>query len=397
MTEWKILIPAKVTENGSFDASNLLTIEQFNSFKNSDLKDIKKEIKDLKDRPTTSVDTSDFVTNTNFENYTSTVNSLSNRVESLEGRSIPDVSEFATNSKLNDCKRRVENVESLANQIDSRVYTLENAGSIDTSKFVLKNDFNNFKNKAEEDYASKEDLSRYVWKSALNDYVTKEDFRKNSFNAGRYYDKQDIDQKFYTLNLFLEKLVPTFTFGDYTTHDFQISYSASKTLDFTFKSDDKAIIDKQTLDRLVVPTYYLRLKKVKLTVDGMEFISPYGADGDLLPLEYTHSTSTKTDYDEYAYYYLSNNENNKHIVFGLKLRMTLQLKPDKSGFTLEVIPTDFEKGKVMDGNGPRGNWYETFSRVSNSDLYDIVYDVSALSVTPSFKDNATIIRNLLLK
>lgn len=184
MTEWKILIPAKVTENGSFDTSNLLTIEQFNSFKNSDLKDIKKEIKDLKDRPTTSVDTSNFVTNTNFENYTSTVNSLSNRVENLEGRSIHDVSEFATNSKLNDCKRRVENVESLANQIDSRVYTLENAGSIDTSKFVLKNDFNNFKDKAAEDYASKEDLSRYVWKSTLNDYVTKEDFRKNSFNAG---------------------------------------------------------------------------------------------------------------------------------------------------------------------------------------------------------------------
>lgn len=121
------------------------------------------------------------MTNTNFENYTSTVNSLSNRVENLEGRSIPDVSEFATNSKLNDCKRRVENVESLANQIDSRVYTLENAGSIDTSKFVLKNDFNNFKNKAAEDYASKEDLSRYVWKSALNDYVTKEDFRKKFF------------------------------------------------------------------------------------------------------------------------------------------------------------------------------------------------------------------------
>lgn len=78
----------------------------------------------------------------------------------------------------------------------------------------------------------------------------------------------------------------------------------------------------------------------------MEFISPYGADGDLLPLEYTHSTSTKTDYDEYAYYYLSNNENNKHIVFGLKLIMTLQLKSDKSGFTLEVIPTDFEKVKL---------------------------------------------------
>ena len=111
MTQWKILIPAKVAQNGSFDTSNLLTIEQFNSFKNSDLKDIKKEIKDLKDRPTTSVDTSDLVSSELFNDYKSSneqnITSLKEKVQVLENKEISNTSDFLRNSTFSDYKEWV--------------------------------------------------------------------------------------------------------------------------------------------------------------------------------------------------------------------------------------------------------------------------------------------------
>jgi len=71
MSQFKFIIPAKVTDDGKFDTSDLLKKEEFNTFKNSEFNEVKEDLQTLKNRPNSEVNTSNLVSSELFNEYKS--------------------------------------------------------------------------------------------------------------------------------------------------------------------------------------------------------------------------------------------------------------------------------------------------------------------------------------
>jgi hypothetical protein len=342
MTEWKILIPAKVTENGSFDTSNLLTIEQFNSFKNSDLKDIKKEIKDLKDRPTTSVDTSKFVSSELFNDYKSSneqnITSLKEKVQVLENKEIPNTSDFVRNSTFNEYKEWVNGYYLGKEELETS-YLKKNdfVGDLERYSRSVGNILittNNFETKFEYYLPLKAEAAlsdTFVTKQYGNStYALKSELPTTQFNADNYYVKNEVDSKIKNVKLPDYTTLDLESWPEDASIDFKIGESGYVDEDYGFSGEndfeDKihfAILKKlgfKYTTNFVTRFFPNMSDDLEINVNGKTYKWQYGADtfrGDI-----DVGKNARNEDNEYRLYFFMKSEDNKYLPCSVVLKIT---------------------------------------------------------------------------
>lgn len=342
MSQFKFIIPAKVTENGSFDTSNLLTIDQFNSFKNSDLKDIKKEIKDLKDRPTTSVDTSNLVSSELFNDYKSSneqnITSLKEKVQVLENKEIPNTSDFVRNSTFNEYKEWV-----------NRYYLGKE--ELETS-YLKKNDFvgdlerysrsvgnilittNNFESKFEYYLPLKAEAAlsdTFVTKQYGNStYALKSELPTTQFNADNYYIKNEVDSKIKNVKLPDYTTLDLESWPEDASIDFKIGESGYVDEDYVFSGENDfedeihfAILKKLGFKYTTnfVTRFFPNMRDdLEINVNGKTYKWQYGNDtfrGDI-----DVGKNARNEDNEYRLYFFMKSEDNKYLPCSVVLKIT---------------------------------------------------------------------------
>lgn len=342
MTEWKILIPAKVTENGSFDTSNLLTIEQFNSFKNSDLKDIKKEIKDLKDRQTTSVDTSNLVSSELFNDYKSSneqnISSLKTKVQALENKEISNTSDFVRNSTFNEYKEWVNGYFLGKEELETS-YLKKNdfVGDLERYSRSVGNILittNNFESKFEYYLPLKAEAAlsdTFVTKQYGNStYALKSELPTTQFNADNYYVKNEVDSKIKNVKLPDYTTLDLESWPEDASIDFKIGESGYVDEDYGFSGEndfeDKihfAILKKlgfKYTTNFVTRFFPNMSDDLEINVNGKTYKWQYGADtfrGDI-----DVGKNARNEDNEYRLYFFMKSEDNKYLPCSVVLKIT---------------------------------------------------------------------------
>jgi len=342
MTEWKILIPAKVAQNGSFDTSNLLTIEQFNSFKNSDLKDIKKEIKDLKDRPTTGVDTSNFVSSELFNDYKSSneqnITSLKEKVQVLENKEISNTSDFVRNSTFSDYKEWVNGYYLGKEELETS-YLKKNDlfGDIERYSRSVGNILittNNIEQKLEYylPILGERTLSdTFVTKQFCNStYALKSELPTTQFNADNYYVKREVDSKIKNVKLPDYTTLDLESWPEDASIDFKIGESGYVDEDYGFSGEndfeDKihfAILKKlgfKYTTNFVTRFFPNMSDDLEINVNGKTYKWQYGADtfrGDI-----DVGKNARNEDNEYRLYFFMKSEDNKYLPCSVVLKIT---------------------------------------------------------------------------
>lgn len=400
MTQWKILIPAKVAQNGSFDTSNLLTIEQFNSFKNSDLKDIKKEIKDLKDRPTTSVDTSDLVSSELFNDYKSSneqnITSLKEKVQVLENKEISNTSDFLRNSTFSDYKEWVngyflgkEELETSYLKKNDFVGDLERyARSVGNILITT----NNFESKFEYYLPLKAEAAlsdTFVTKQYGNSkYALKSELPTTQFNADNYYVKREVDSKIDDIKLPDYSTLDLGDFPEDGSINFKIGESGYIDEDYGFSGENEfeekinfAILKKmgfKYITRFITRFYPNMRDTLTVNVNGKNY--KWYDNEDTFRTKDKVGLNGRIEDNEYCLYFFLKSEDDKYLPCKATFKITPELvEADKKLRTKVEFKEIYYYPETE--NDSTSEYHEKFNNGTDArELFkDATFEISSLS------------------
>lgn len=345
MSQFKFIIPAKVTDDGKFDTSDLLKKEEFNTFKNSEFNEVKEDIQTLKNRPNSEVDTSNLVSSELFNEYKSSneqnITSLKDKVQVLENKEIPNTSDFVRNSTFTDYKEWVNGYFLGKEELETS-YLKKNDLFGDIERYSRSSGnilitTNNIEQKLEYylPILGERTLSdTFVTKQFCNStYALKSELPTTQFNADNYYVKSEVDYRIKNVKM------PDYTtldLGDFPEDgsiDFKIGESGYIDEDYGFSGENDfeekinfAILKKlgfKYITRFITRFYPNMSGGLTVNVNGKNY--KWYDNEDTFRTKEKVGINGRIQDNEYCLYFFLKSEDNKYLPCKATFKITPEL------------------------------------------------------------------------
>lgn len=345
MSQFKFIIPAKVTDDGKFDTSDLLKKEEFNTFKNSEFNEVKEDLQTLKNRPNSEVNTSNLVSSELFNEYKSqneeNISSLKTKVQVLENKEIPNTSDFVRNSTFSDYKEWVNGYFLGKEELETS-YLKKNDlfGDIERYSRSVGNILittNNFESKFEYYLPLKAEAAlsdTFVTKQYGNStYALKSELPTTQFNADNYYVKNEVDSKIKNVKLPDYSTLDLGDFPEDGSINFKIGESGYIDEDYGFSDendfDEKinfAILKKlgfKYITRFITRFYPNMRDTLTVNVNGKNY--KWYDNEDTFRTKDKVGLNGRIEDNEYCLYFFLKSEDDKYLPCKATFKITPEL------------------------------------------------------------------------
>lgn len=345
MSQFKFIIPAKVTDDGKFDTSDLLKKEEFNTFKNSEFNEVKEDLQTLKNRPNSEVNTSNLVSSELFNEYKSqneeNISSLKTKVQVLENKEIPNTSDFVRNSTFTDYKEWVNGYFLGKEELETS-YLKKNDlfGDIERYSRSVGNILittNNFESKFEYYLPLKAESAlsdTFVTKQYGNStYALKSEIPTTQFNADNYYVKIEVDSKINDVKLPDYSTLDLGDFPEDGSINFKIGESGYIDEDYGFSGENEfdekinfAILKKlgfKYITRFITRFYPNMRDTLTVNVNGKNY--KWYDNEDTFRTKDKVGLNGRIEDNEYCLYFFLKSEDDKYLPCKATFKITPEL------------------------------------------------------------------------
>lgn len=345
MSQFKFIIPAKVTDDGKFDTSDLLKKEEFNTFKNSEFNEVKEDLQTLKNRPNSEVNTSNLVSSELFNDYKSSneqnITSLKEKVQVLENKEIPNTSDFVRNSTFSDYKEWVNGYFLGKEELETS-YLKKNDLSGDIERYSRSVDnilitTNNFESNFEYYLPLKAEAAlsdTFVTKRYGNStYALKSELPTTQFNADNYYVKREVDYKINDVKLPDYSTLDLGDFPEDGSINFKIGESGYIDEDYGLSGEDNfeekinfAILKKlgfKYITRFITRFYPNMRDTLTVNVNGKNY--KWYDNEDTFRTKDKVGLNGRIEDNEYCLYFFLKSEDDKYLPCKATFKITPEL------------------------------------------------------------------------